>query len=84
LLRRFSTHTLGLRLRPGDSLPAHIASIAQRRGEQWQLQFESFEDIEKLLAELRAAGCVIEDMEVGKPDLEDVFVKLMQPDEVAA
>ena len=78
LLRRFSTHALSLRLRSGDSLPAHVAASAQQRGEQWQLQFESFEEIEKLLAELRAAGCVIEDMEVGKPDLEDVFVKLMQ------
>jgi ABC-2 type transport system ATP-binding protein len=78
LLRRFSTHTLRLRLREGDNLPAHIAAVAQQRGTQWQLQFEHFYEIENLLAELRAAGCVIEDMEVGKPDLEDVFVKLMQ------
>jgi ABC-2 type transport system ATP-binding protein len=78
LLRRFSTHTLRLRLREGDNLPAHIAAVAQQRGTQWQLQFEHFYEIENLLAELRAAGGVIEDMEVGKPDLEDVFVKLMQ------
>ena len=83
LLRRFSTHALSLRLRPGDKLPTHIAAVAQQRGTQWQLQFARYEEVEKLLAELRAAGCVIEDMEVGKPDLEDVFVKLMQSGEVA-
>jgi ABC-2 type transport system ATP-binding protein len=83
LLRRFSTHALSLRLRPGDHLPAHIAAIAQQRGTQWQLQFGAFEEIENMLAELRAAGCMIEDMEVGKPDLEDVFVKLMQSGAVA-
>ncbi len=78
LLRRFATHTLRITLRNGDVLPARIAETAERRGTQWQLQFERFEQIEQMLAELRNAGCVVEDMEVGKPDLEEVFVKLMR------
>ena len=78
LLRRFSTHTVRLRLRDGDKLPAQFAGVAQLRGTQWQLQFERFDEIEKLLADLRANGSVIEDMEVGKPDLEEVFIKLMR------
>ena len=81
LLRRFSTHLLRLRLRPGDVLPERIAQHARQDGTQWQLQCEHIEEVENVLAELRAAGCVIEDMEIGKPDLEDVFVKLMHSGE---
>ena len=84
LLSRFSTHTLRLRLRQGDSMPAHLALTAQQRGTQWQLQCERFEDVENVLAELRATGCVVEDIEVGKPDLEEVFVRLMHSGEVEA
>ncbi len=84
LLSRFSTHTLRLRLRQGDSMPAHLALTAQQRGTQWQLQCERFEDVENVLAELRATGCVVEDIEVGKPDLEEVFVRLMHSGEAAA
>ncbi|MFY9329396.1 MAG: ABC transporter ATP-binding protein [Georgfuchsia sp.] len=82
LLSRFSTHTLRLRLRQGDVMPAPLEPRARKNGTQWQLQCECIEEIEKVLAELRAAGCVIEDMEIGKPDLEDVFVKLMHPGEM--
>ncbi|CAG4884253.1 putative transporter subunit: ATP-binding component of ABC superfamily [Georgfuchsia toluolica] len=82
LLRRFSSHLLSLRLRPGDVLPERIAQHARQNGTQWQLQCEHIEEVENVLAELRAAGCVIEDMEIGKPDLEDVFVKLMHSGEV--
>ena len=80
LLRRFSTHSLRLTLRDGDVLPSRIAAQAQQRGTHWQLQFGRFEEIEQMLAELRNAGCVVQDMEVGKPDLEEVFVKLMKAD----
>ena len=81
LLRRFSTHTLRLRLRDGDVLPPGVAANARQRGTQWQLHFDRFEEIEAMLAELRAAGCVVQDMEVGKPDLEEVFVKLMHEEQ---
>jgi len=77
LLQRFSAHTLRLRLRSGDALPADISKTARQRGLEWQFQFDHFDEIETLLAKLRAADCAIEDMEVGKPDLEEVFVKLM-------
>jgi ABC-2 type transport system ATP-binding protein len=31
-----------------------------------------------LLAQIRAAGCRIDDLEIGKPDLEEVFIRVMQ------
>jgi ABC-2 type transport system ATP-binding protein len=31
-----------------------------------------------MLARIREAGCGIEDLEIGKPDLEEVFIRVMQ------
>ncbi len=78
LLRRFAAHTLHLRLTPGDELPAALAARALRTEDRWSLPFEHYADIEPVLAALRAGGCTLEDMEIDKLDLEDVFVKVMQ------
>ena len=78
LLRRFSAHTLHLRLAPGDELPVSLAVRAQRNEDRWSLPFEHYADIEPVLAVLREGGCTLEDMEIDKLDLEDVFVKVMQ------
>ena len=44
------------------------------------------EQLEALLATLRAHGVRIEDLEIGRADLEDVFLEIMQggPQAVAA
>jgi ABC-2 type transport system ATP-binding protein len=34
--------------------------------------------VEQVLARLRAAGVKIEDLEIGRADLEDVFLEIMQ------
>ena len=34
-------------------------------------------DVGRILAECQSAGCEIEDLEVGRADLEDVFLQLM-------
>ncbi|MDO8932108.1 MAG: ABC transporter ATP-binding protein [Rhodocyclaceae bacterium] len=78
LLRRFTAHTLRLRLGTGSPLPAALAARAQQGAGQWSLPFDDYGEIEGVLADLRAAGCVVEDMEIGKPDLEDVFVRVMK------
>ena len=75
LLQRFSAHTL--RLRCSGDLPAEIAASAQQSGVWWSLPFDKYEQVEQLLAAVRTAGCVIDDLEIGKPDLEDVFVRIM-------
>ena len=38
----------------------------------------AFARAEPLLAKIRAAGCRIDDLEIGKPDLEEVFIRVMQ------
>jgi ABC-2 type transport system ATP-binding protein len=80
LLSRFSVHALRLRLRQGVP-PADLGASAEAgQGGVWSLPFERYEDIEGLLGRLRAAGCVIDELEIGKPDLEDVFVQVMHAD----
>ncbi len=77
LLHRFSSHVMRFRLMDGRDLPTPLATRARREGVFWIFQLERLAEIEALLAELRGAGCVLEDIEIGKPDLEDVFVSVM-------
>jgi ABC-2 type transport system ATP-binding protein len=76
LLRRFSTHTLRLRCR--GEMPAELVRGAAQSGGWWSLPFDRYEDVELMLARIREAGCGIEDLEIGKPDLEEVFIRVMQ------
>jgi ABC-2 type transport system ATP-binding protein len=78
LLRRFSGHTLRLRLAPGAVLPERLRpQLSAEAGGEHILALERCEDVEPVLGSLREAGCRIEDIEVGKPDLEEVFVRVM-------
>ncbi len=81
LLRDFAGGRLSLRL-TGAALPAaleplRLASEAHGSG-RTVLRIESYEGLEPVLAELRQAGCKIEEMELEHTDLEDVFVRVMQ------
>ncbi len=81
LLRRFSGHTLRLRLAPGTALPeALLPRLSADSGGEHVLALERCEDLEPVLASLREAGCRIDDIEIGKPDLEEVFVRVMHRD----
>ena len=78
LLQRFSGHTLKLRLAYGD-LPASLGSrLLAREAGAYRLRLDGFGELESLLAELRQAGCGIEDLQLDAPDLEEVFVRLMR------
>jgi ABC-2 type transport system ATP-binding protein len=67
-----------LRVRLDREAPADLgAGIRDAAG--WQtIPFDRFADVETILVRLRSSGCQIEEIEIGKPDLEDVFVKVMQ------
>ena len=82
LLRRFSAHALRFRLARGV-LPAGLAERANEEAGLWSVEFDRFDEVETLLAVLRDAGCILEDLEIGKPDLEEVFVRVMNPAEAA-
>ena len=76
LLRRFSAHSL--RIRTNDAMPSELARDAADNGGWWSLPFDRFDEVEPLLARIRAAGCGIDNLEIGKPDLEEVFVRVMR------
>ncbi len=81
LLRRFSGHTLRLRLAPGAALPqVLLPRLSVESGGEHVLALERCEDLESVLATLREAGCRIDDIEISKPDLEEVFVRVMHRD----
>ena len=42
------------------------------------LRVDDYEAIEWILASVRNAGCRIEEMELERADLEDVFVRIMK------
>ncbi|MBS0346900.1 MAG: ABC transporter ATP-binding protein [Proteobacteria bacterium] len=78
LLQRFASHTLQLRLAQPVVLPSVLeACVLSRDGLQWTLGFDNFDEVGQLLAGLKSAGAEIVDMALGKPDLEQVFVGVM-------
>ena len=80
LLKRFSAGALLLRI-SGGTLPA---SLQARRlpplpeDDRYRLSLDDYAEIGPIMAAIQAEGGVIQDMEVTQPDLEDVFLRLMQ------
>jgi len=90
LLRRFAACRLQLRL-AGAPLPAaleplRIAEPGAPAPVSWQaaggarlsLRVDDVGEVEAILASLREAGCRIEEMDLARTDLEDVFVRVMK------
>ena len=76
LLRRFSAHSLRVKLK--GTLPDDIGVHTLDPNGWCSLPFDDFDAVEPTLAKLRLAGCRIDEIEIGKPDLEDVFIKVMR------
>ncbi len=75
LLARFTTHSLRVRL----AAPLRDPALSVTPDEEGWLEFgfERFEEVEEVLARLRAAGAEIAEMHLGEPDLEKVFIGVM-------
>ena len=76
LLSRSSANVL--RFKTDMALPPGIADLARVTGRVVQLPAPQAIDVERILGQLRAAQVLIEDMEIRKADLEDVFLDLMR------
>ena len=57
-------------------MPPELAAQARITGRVVQLPAGDVATVERLLARLREAGVVVEDIEIRKADLEDVFLDL--------
>jgi ABC-2 type transport system ATP-binding protein len=75
-----------LRFKTDDVLPAALTAHARVTGRIVQLTAHDAAEVETQLAALRAGGVRVEDLEIGRADLEDVFLEIMhgEPVRVAA
>ena len=67
-----------VRFKTDDALPASLQTQARITGRVVQLPAHDAAGVEQVLATLREGGCRIEDLEIGRADLEDVFLAIMQ------
>ena len=84
LMNRRDSLYLKLRI-SGAALPPALAG--RLRGSQdgvHTLRLRSYSEIERALAHVREAGARIEELELLQPDLEDVFVQIMNMEEGGA
>ena len=72
-----STTSNVLQFKTDVALPAAIAPLARVTGRIVQLPAQDAHEIERYLAALREAGIATEDVEIRRPDLEDVFLQVM-------
>ena len=67
-----------LRFKTEAPLPAALAARARVTGRIVQIAAHDSAEVETLLAALRAGGVKVEDLEIGRADLEDVFIDTMK------
>ncbi len=81
LIKRISGSQMKFTLAQGD-LPANLAPLLiSHEGsvvdKQYLLRVTDYAEVEPILASLRTAGCVMEDLQLQQADLEDVFLQIM-------
>ena len=59
-------------------LPAALLAQSRVTGRMVQVKAHDAREVEQVLTTLREAGCQPEDLEIGRADLEDVFIEIMQ------
>lgn len=67
-----------MRFKMDQALPPELASHARVTGRIVQVTAHDTAEVERVLAILRSHGCQPEDLEIGRADLEDVFLEIMQ------
>jgi ABC-2 type transport system ATP-binding protein len=70
-----------LRFKTDTALPAGLAAQARITGRIVQIKAHDAAEVEAILTTLRAANCPVEDLEIGRADLEDVFLEIMQEED---
>ena len=67
-----------LRFKTDSPLPPEVAASARVTGRTVQVPAHDALEVEAMLATLRQGGVKVEDLEIGRADLEDVFLDIMQ------
>jgi len=66
-----------MRFKLDTPLPASLAAQSRVTGRIVQVTAHDAAEVERVLSTLRSAGCQPEDLEIGRADLEDVFLDIM-------
>jgi ABC-2 type transport system ATP-binding protein len=69
-----------LSFRTDDPLPPAVATRARVTGRIAQVTAHDAGEVERILGQLREGGVRVEELEIGRADLEDVFLEIMQKD----
>ncbi|MEK9802282.1 MAG: ABC transporter ATP-binding protein, partial [Curvibacter sp.] len=75
LLKAASSHVLRMKIE--GELPAALAARARVTGRVVQFPAHDAREIESYLAAVRESGVTVDDVEITKADLEDVFLEVM-------
>ncbi len=67
-----------LQFKTDAALPPTLAERARIPGRIVQLTAHDAAEVERILTALREAAVPVEDLEIGRADLEDVFLEIMQ------
>ncbi len=73
-----------LRFKTDQALPVSVARHARLTGRIVQVKAHDAAEVESMLTTLRHAGVKVEDLEIGRADLEDVFLDIMQAETAPA
>ena len=79
-----ATASTMLRFKTDQALPAALLPLSRVTGRVVQLKAHDAVEVEQQLTLLRQSGVTVEDLEIGRADLEDVFVEIMQGKRQAA
>ena len=72
-----TAHTM-LRFKTNSAIPEPLYERARVTGRIVQIPARDAHEVEQMLTDLRLFGSQIEDLEIGRADLEDVFLSIMQ------
>jgi ABC-2 type transport system ATP-binding protein len=73
-----------MRFKLDSALPTQLLAQSRVIGRIVQVKAHDAQEVEQVLATLRSAGCQPEDLEIGRADLEDVFLEIMQGEPMRA
>ncbi len=77
LLARFNRKQVRLKFQP-DVLPGNLQSVmVQDKAGSYLMELKDYSELEQVLGSLREAGVTITEMDLVEPDLESIFVNLM-------
>lgn len=79
-----NTASTMLRFQTQHTLPESLQSVARRIGKSVQIKAHHAMEVEQILATLRQHEIPIDDLEIGRADLEDVFLEWMQNSHASA